>query len=90
MSSKWRDPETIEMTRQEIDPTRKDEFNCTPLMWACALGHRAAVTELLYCHTNALIVPDACGRLPLQVARDRRYFEVVDCIEEYITASPER
>lgn len=90
MATTWKDSETIELIRQEIDPTRKDEFSCTPLMWACALGHQAAVTELLCCHANALIVPDACGRLPLQVARDRRYFEVVDCIEDYMTTSPER
>ncbi|KAK3740941.1 hypothetical protein QZH41_017788 [Actinostola sp. cb2023] len=90
MTLKWQDPLTSELIRLELDPSRKDEFNCTPLMWACALGQRAAVAELLCCHANSLLVPDACGRLPLQVARDRGYFEIVDCIEEFMMASPER
>ncbi|KXJ21269.1 calmodulin-binding transcription activator 2 [Exaiptasia diaphana] len=90
MAVKWQDPRTSELLRQELDPSRKDEFNCTPLMWACALGQRAAVAELLCCHANSLLVPDACGRLPLQLARDRGYFEVVDCIEEFALSSERR
>ncbi|KAK6322944.1 hypothetical protein J4Q44_G00052830 [Coregonus suidteri] len=32
---------------QEVDPLNVDHFSCTPLMWACALGHQATA-EVLY------------------------------------------
>ncbi|XP_001625187.2 calmodulin-binding transcription activator 2 isoform X2 [Nematostella vectensis] len=77
--------------RQELDHLRRDEFSCTALMWACGLGHKDAVWELLLTgDICTLTTPDARGRMPLQIARDRGYYEVVDCIEEYYASSPSR
>ncbi|NXQ36330.1 CMTA1 protein, partial [Alaudala cheleensis] len=56
---------------QEIDPLNVDHFSCTPLMWACALGHREAAERLCRWDRRALAVPDSLGRLPLALARAR-------------------
>ncbi|NWI54148.1 CMTA1 protein, partial [Calyptomena viridis] len=48
---------------QEIDPLNVDHFSCTPLMWACALGHREAAERLCRWDRRALAVPDTLGRL---------------------------
>ena len=84
----WHKQTASEVIQQELDPQHKDKFSCTPLMWACALGHRNAVLTLLECDCSVLVVPDARGRLPLQIARDRGYLDVVDAIEEFVSASP--
>ena len=84
----WHKQTASEVIQRELDPQHKDKFSCTPLMWACALGHRNAVLTLLECDCSVLVVPDARGRLPLQIARDRGYLDVVDAIEEFVSASP--
>ncbi|XP_061664275.1 calmodulin-binding transcription activator 2 isoform X2 [Syngnathoides biaculeatus] len=76
---------------QEVDPLNVDHFSCTPLMWACALGHRRAA-ELLYGWSGvALGIPDSLGRLPLAVARSRGHTCLAAAVEELHThavASP--
>ncbi|XP_061525169.1 calmodulin-binding transcription activator 2 isoform X6 [Phycodurus eques] len=76
---------------QEVDPLNVDHFSCTPLMWACALGHRSAA-ELLYSWSGvALGIPDSLGRLPLAVARSRGHTCLAAALEELHTlaaASP--
>ncbi|XP_051937681.1 calmodulin-binding transcription activator 2 isoform X3 [Hippocampus zosterae] len=76
---------------QEVDPLNVDHFSCTPLMWACALGHRKAA-ELLYGWSAvALGIPDSLGRLPLAVARSRGHTCLAAALEElhtHATASP--
>ncbi|NWH43991.1 CMTA1 protein, partial [Fregata magnificens] len=41
---------------QEVDPLNVDHFSCTPLMWACALGHREAAERLCRWDRRALAV----------------------------------
>ncbi|XP_077399561.1 calmodulin-binding transcription activator 2 isoform X3 [Vanacampus margaritifer] len=76
---------------QEVDPLNVDHFSCTPLMWACALGHRRAA-ELLYGWSGVAIgIPDSLGRLPLAVARSRGHTCLAAALEELHThaaASP--
>ncbi|XP_024120422.1 calmodulin-binding transcription activator 2 [Oryzias melastigma] len=67
---------------QEVDPLNVDHFSCTPLMWACALGHQRAA-ELLYgWNGQALRIPDSLGRLPLAVARSRGHTGLAAALEE--------
>ncbi|NXM07601.1 CMTA2 protein, partial [Tyrannus savana] len=67
---------------QEIDPLNVDHFSCTPLMWACALGHREAAERLCRWDRRALAVPDTLGRLPLALARARGHLSLVTRLEE--------
>ncbi|KAM6909381.1 calmodulin-binding transcription activator 2 [Xenentodon cancila] len=70
---------------QEVDPLNVDHFSCTPLMWACALGHQRAA-ELLYgWDSSALGIPDSLGRLPLAVARSRGHTRLATALEEQHT-----
>ncbi|XP_078792988.1 calmodulin-binding transcription activator 2 isoform X2 [Oryzias latipes] len=67
---------------QEVDALNVDHFSCTPLMWACALGHQRAA-ELLYgWNGRALRIPDSLGRLPLAVARSRGHTRLAAALEE--------
>ncbi|NXD46650.1 CMTA2 protein, partial [Copsychus sechellarum] len=67
---------------QEIDPLNVDHFSCTPLMWACALGHREAAERLCRWDRRALAVPDTLGRLPLALARARGHLALATRLEE--------
>ncbi|XP_045920382.1 calmodulin-binding transcription activator 2 isoform X2 [Micropterus dolomieu] len=70
---------------QEVDPLNIDHFSCTPLMWACALGHQRAA-ELLYSwNSSALGIPDSLGRLPLAVARSRGHTRLAAALEDLHT-----
>ncbi|XP_039603139.1 calmodulin-binding transcription activator 2 isoform X2 [Polypterus senegalus] len=67
---------------QEVDPLNVDHFSCTPLMWACALGHLEAAVILYQWNSQALAIPDSLGRLPLNVARSRGHVRLATCLEE--------
>ena len=85
----WRDSDSS-VIREEMNPLRKDEFACTPLTWACALGQADSALVLLETEPKALLEPDARGRMPLQLARDRGFLDVVDVIEDFVMSSPYR
>lgn len=59
-----------------------DHFSCTPLMWACALGHLEAAVLLFRWNQQALSIPDSLGRLPLSVAHSRGHVRLARCLEE--------
>ncbi|XP_023653275.2 calmodulin-binding transcription activator 2-like isoform X1 [Paramormyrops kingsleyae] len=67
---------------QEVDPLNVDHFSCTPLMWACALGHQGAAVLLYRWNSVALGIPDSLGRLPLAVARSRGHTRLACFLEE--------
>ncbi|CAM4674550.1 unnamed protein product [Leuciscus chuanchicus] len=72
---------------QEVDPLNVDHFSCTPLMWACALGHQTAAVLLYRWSSAALGIPDSLGRLPLAVAHSRGHTRLARCLEELHTHS---
>ncbi|XP_068611691.1 calmodulin-binding transcription activator 2 [Brachionichthys hirsutus] len=73
---------------QEVDPLNIDHFSCTPLMWACALGHQRAAEVLYGWNGSALGVPDSLGRLPLAVARSRGHTRLATALQELHTHAP--
>ncbi|XP_078524487.1 calmodulin-binding transcription activator 2 isoform X4 [Lissotriton helveticus] len=78
----WRsiNAESLDL-EQEADPLNVDHFSCTPLMWACALGHIEAAVLLYRWNRKALSIPDSLGRLPLTVARSRGHVRLASCLE---------
>ncbi|XP_019060325.1 calmodulin-binding transcription activator 2 isoform X7 [Fukomys damarensis] len=81
--SQWRSVETGSLDlEQEVDPLNVDHFSCTPLMWACALGHLEAAVLLFRWNQQALSIPDSLGRLPLSVAHSRGHVRLARCLEE--------
>uniref|UniRef100_A0A8C6I0M6 Calmodulin-binding transcription activator 2 n=1 Tax=Mus spicilegus TaxID=10103 RepID=A0A8C6I0M6_MUSSI len=81
--SQWRSVETGSLDlEQEVDPLNVDHFSCTPLMWACALGHLEAAVLLFCWNRQALSIPDSLGRLPLSVAHSRGHVRLARCLEE--------
>lgn len=81
--SQWRNVETGSLDlEQEVDPLNVDHFSCTPLMWACALGHLEAAVLLFRWNRQALSIPDSLGRLPLSVALSRGHVRLARCLEE--------
>uniref|UniRef100_A0A8C5GVN3 Calmodulin-binding transcription activator 1 n=1 Tax=Gouania willdenowi TaxID=441366 RepID=A0A8C5GVN3_GOUWI len=66
----------------EVDPLNVDHFSCTPLMWACALGHTEAALVLYQWDARALAIPDSLGRLPLNIARSRGHTRLAELLEQ--------
>ncbi|XP_077314371.1 calmodulin-binding transcription activator 1 isoform X1 [Lithobates pipiens] len=66
----------------EVDPLNVDHFSCTPLMWACALGHTEAAVVLYKWDRRAISIPDSLGRLPLSIARSRGHVKLAECLEQ--------
>ncbi|XP_039653216.1 calmodulin-binding transcription activator 1-like isoform X7 [Perca fluviatilis] len=66
----------------EVDPLNVDHFSCTPLMWACALGHTEAALVLYQWDPRALVIPDSLGRLPLNIARSRGHTRLAELLEQ--------
>ncbi|XP_069774684.1 calmodulin-binding transcription activator 1 isoform X3 [Narcine bancroftii] len=80
---KWRTKHADSIDLElEVDPLNVDHFSCTPLMWACALGHTEAAIVLYKWDNRALSIPDSLGRLPLTIARSRGHVKLAEYLEE--------
>ncbi|XP_072569495.1 calmodulin-binding transcription activator 1 isoform X6 [Paramormyrops kingsleyae] len=80
---KWRTKHADSIDLElEVDPLNVDHFSCTPLMWACALGHLEAAVVLYKWDRRALAIPDSLGRLPLAIARSRGHTKLADRLEQ--------
>ncbi|KPP66803.1 hypothetical protein Z043_114660 [Scleropages formosus] len=80
---KWRNKHVDSIDLElEVDPLNVDHFSCTPLMWACALGHLEAALVLYKWDRRALAIPDSLGRLPLAIARSRGHTKLAECLEQ--------
>ncbi|XP_051961111.1 calmodulin-binding transcription activator 1-like isoform X4 [Xyrauchen texanus] len=80
---KWRTKHADSIDLElEVDPLNVDHFSCTPLMWACALGHLEAAIVLYKWDRRALAIPDSLGRLPLSIARSRGHTKLAECLEQ--------
>ncbi|XP_053340424.1 calmodulin-binding transcription activator 1-like isoform X4 [Clarias gariepinus] len=79
---KWRTKHADSIDLElEVDPLNVDHFSCTPLMWACALGHTEAAVVLYKWDRRALAIPDSLGRLPLATARSRGHTKLAEYLE---------
>ncbi|XP_046730969.1 calmodulin-binding transcription activator 1-like isoform X1 [Silurus meridionalis] len=79
---KWRTKHADSIDLElEVDPLNVDHFSCTPLMWACALGHTEAAVVLYKWDRRALAIPDSLGRLPLATARSRGHTKLAEFLE---------
>ncbi len=63
----------------QIDVT--DEYNKTPLFYACQFGHKSVVKKLLNRGANKTI-RDQKGRLPIDIARANKHNDVVRLFEQ--------
>ncbi|XP_053136642.1 calmodulin-binding transcription activator 1 isoform X4 [Hemicordylus capensis] len=80
---KWRTKQADSIDLElEVDPLNVDHFSCTPLMWACALGHLEAAVVLYKWDRRAISIPDSLGRLPLAIARSRGHVKLAECLEQ--------
>ncbi|XP_053308551.1 calmodulin-binding transcription activator 1 [Spea bombifrons] len=80
---KWRTKHADSIDLElEVDPLNVDHFSCTPLMWACALGHTEAAVALYKWDRRAISIPDSLGRLPLSIARSRGHVKLAECLEQ--------
>ncbi|KAM4016471.1 calmodulin-binding transcription activator 1 isoform 5-T5 [Anomaloglossus baeobatrachus] len=80
---KWRTKHADSIDLElEVDPLNVDHFSCTPLMWACALGHTEAAIVLYKWDRRAISIPDSLGRLPLSIARSRGHVKLAECLEQ--------
>ncbi|TNN23053.1 Calmodulin-binding transcription activator 1 [Liparis tanakae] len=80
---RWRTKHADSMDLElEADPLNVDHFSCTPLMWACALGHAEAALVLHRWDPRALNIPDSLGRLPLTIARSRGHTRLAELLEQ--------
>ncbi|XP_063173784.1 calmodulin-binding transcription activator 1-like isoform X2 [Candoia aspera] len=80
---KWRTKHADSIDLElEVDPLNVDHFSCTPLMWACALGHMDAAVVLYKWDRRAISIPDSLGRLPLTIARSRGHVKLAECLEQ--------
>ncbi|OPJ85972.1 calmodulin-binding transcription activator 1 isoform A [Patagioenas fasciata monilis] len=80
---KWRTKHADSIDLElEVDPLNVDHFSCTPLMWACALGHMDAALVLYKWDRRAISIPDSLGRLPLAIARSRGHVKLAECLEQ--------
>ncbi|XP_044276805.1 calmodulin-binding transcription activator 1 [Varanus komodoensis] len=80
---KWRTKHADSIDLElEVDPLNVDHFSCTPLMWACALGHMDAAVVLYKWDRRAISIPDSLGRLPLAIARSRGHVKLAERLEQ--------
>lgn len=67
----WRLENSSALLEREMNPLAIDRQGYTPLMWACANGHRDVVALLAQWDPSALDVTDRAGRSAWDVARQR-------------------
>ncbi|XP_070562188.1 LOW QUALITY PROTEIN: calmodulin-binding transcription activator 2-like [Ptychodera flava] len=77
----WRADSPSVVLEIEVDPLNVDHFSCTPLMWACALGHCETALLLYHWQSQALSIPDYNCRLPDQVAKSRGHVSLAEQLE---------
>ncbi|XP_072041017.1 calmodulin-binding transcription activator 2-like isoform X2 [Amphiura filiformis] len=78
---RWKNERHGLFLEYEVDAMNVDHFSCTPLMWACALGHKESALLLYHWFPAALRVCDSLGRLPVDMAKSRGHTVLADCLE---------
>ena len=78
----WRLENSSPHLHRQMDPLAADAMHgYTPLMWACANGHRDVVALLAQWQPAALESVDKCGRSAALVARQRAHHMLADELE---------
>ena len=78
----WVETNSNAIIAQEADPCKQDQFQLTPIMWACAKGKFDTVCVLLQWDESAVNQLDACGCSPLSISRDQGYTTLVRYLEK--------
>ncbi|XP_063965197.1 calmodulin-binding transcription activator 1-like [Lytechinus pictus] len=76
----WRRDHNSIVAELELDPMNMDNASCTPLMWACALGHMESALLLYRWRPHCLKMSDSLGRLPLDVAKSRGHTSLAESL----------
>lgn len=69
------------LCRNQVDPLACDVHGYTPLMWACANGHRDVVALLAQWDSSALNIADRNGKTVAAVARQRGHNAMAEELE---------
>lgn len=77
----WRLENSSPALEHEMSPLASDQQGYTPLMWACAQGHRDVVALLAQWDPSALNVHDRSGRSAWDVARQRGHHSLAEELE---------
>ena len=78
----WIETNSNKIMLQEADPLKYDQFQLTPLMWACAKGKFDTVCVLLQWEESAVHQTDTCGCSPLSISRDQGHSILVRYLEK--------
>ncbi|XP_059350166.1 calmodulin-binding transcription activator 2-like [Daphnia carinata] len=77
----WRLENSSPALEREMSPLANDQQGYTPLMWACAQGHRDVVALLAQWDPSALNVHDRSGKSAWDVARQRGHHSLAEELE---------
>ena len=78
----WVETNANIIIQQEADPCKYDQFQLTPLMWACAKGKFDSVCVLIQWDEPSINLVDACGCTPLSLSRDQGHKILVRYLEK--------
>lgn len=78
----WFETKSNRIIQQEADPCKYDQFQLTPLMWACAKGKFDSVCVLIQWDEASVNMADCCGCTPLTISRDQEHTILVRYLEK--------
>ena len=78
----WNDVCRVLVERYSCDPSTTDDFNQSPLHWACHSGRLSVVRFLMSLETvqRSINAQDGFGNTPLHVACDRTHLSVIEAL----------
>lgn len=77
----WRLENSSSALEREMNPLANDQQGYTPLMWACAQGHRDVVALLAQWDPSVLNIQDRSGKSAWDVARQRGHHSLAEELE---------
>lgn len=77
----WRLENSSPALEREMNPLASDQQGYTPLMWACAQGHRDVVALLAQWDPSALNIQERTGKSAWDVARHRGHHSLAEELE---------
>ncbi|XP_076315290.1 calmodulin-binding transcription activator 2-like isoform X3 [Tachypleus tridentatus] len=77
----WRAENPSLILESEVDALSRDKNKCTPLLWACARGHKEVALLLYQWNGPAVKIQDSIGNDPLTIAHHKGHHELAEQIE---------